>query len=873
VPAAVGSAGPEGAEAEGKGLGAEDAERRTPGGLAVELEVGHGRGEDRQRLLHLGPGQAGAQAVVGSSAEGEVGLALGGDVERLGVVVGGRVVVGGARREGQHGPDLEAVALELEVLGDRTRGDGDGAPEAHHLLDGGRGETGIGAELGPLLGMLGKHPHAQAELVAGGVVPGEEQGGDHRLDLVVGQTVIGLAGLQEGGHQVVARVGPPVAHETVDVGLHLPHAPLDVGAVGAQLEGQGPGDGPVPLGEVLVIDVRDAQQVAHDLDGIVLGDVGHEVATTLRDEGSDEPGQRRPHVGAVDVNGARGEGPAGELAHPNMVLAFQGEDRRAWSVVERAFADALHPHDVRDRAAQVAVGQKGLHLWAADDEPTQDGAGHPRLLAEPVDDRRRVGLEVLGEHVEERCIVDCLHTANDTPRRPPITIATTLTSPMFDSLTDRFDTIFTRLRGKGRLGEAEVDEVLREIRVALLEADVNLVVVRGLVGRIREACIGADLSKSLSPAQQVIKIVHTELIETLGGETLKITYASKPPTVVLLAGLQGSGKTAAAAKLARWFKQQGRSPLLVGADLQRPAAVEQLRVLGGQAGVPVFSEPTDPVAVARAGLAEAVRVGRDVLIVDTAGRLAIDEELMEEVRNISAAVEPHYTFLVIDAMIGQDAVTTAESFHRSLELDGVIMSKLDGDARGGAALSVKEVVGRPIVFASTGEKLADFEQFHADRMASRILGMGDVLTLIERAEQEYDQDVAAKAAEKLQDGRFTLEDFLEQMQQIKKMGPLSGLMKMMPGLPKELRNAEIDDRELARVEAIIRAMTPGERDDPTIINGSRRLRIATGSGTTTTAVNALVKQFQDAQKMFRAAGIGPRLNKSKAKARRKKGRR
>jgi signal recognition particle subunit SRP54 len=444
---------------------------------------------------------------------------------------------------------------------------------------------------------------------------------------------------------------------------------------------------------------------------------------------------------------------------------------------------------------------------------------------------------------------------------------------MFDSLSDRFDAIFTRLRGKGRLGEEDVEEVLREIRIALLEADVNLLVVRSLVNRIREACVGADLSKSLTPAQQVIKIVNQELAQTLGGETLRITYASKPPTVVLLAGLQGSGKTTAAAKLARWFKQQSRSPMLVGADLQRPAAVEQLRILGQQAGVAVFSEPTDPVAVARAGVAEAVRVGRDVVIIDTAGRLTIDDELMEEVRHISEAVSPHYTFLVIDAMIGQDAVTTAEAFHQRLGLDGVILSKLDGDARGGAALSVKEVVGRPIVFASTGEKLVDFEQFHPDRMASRILGMGDVLTLIEKAEQEFDAGLAAKAAEHLQAGRFTLDDFLEQMQQIKKMGPLSGLMKMMPGLPKELRNIEIDDRELARVEGIIHSMTPGERTDPTIINGSRRLRIATGAGTTTTAVNQLVKQFQEAQKMFRSAGLGPRLNKARTKAKRKKGRR
>jgi len=305
------------------------------------------------------------------------------------------------------------------------------------------------------------------------------------------------------------------------------------------------------------------------------------------------------------------------------------------------------------------------------------------------------------------------------------------------------------------------------------------------------------------------------------------------------------------AKLGRWFKQQGRNPLLVGADLQRPAAVEQLRVLGGQAGVPVFSEPSDPVTVARNGLEEAQRVGRDVLVVDTAGRLSIDTELMDEVRRISDAVEPHYTFLVIDAMTGQDAVTTAEAFHETLELDGVILTKLDGDARGGAALSVKEVVGRPIAFASVGEKLADLDTFHPDRMASRILGMGDVLTLIEKAEEAYDADVAQKAAEKLQEGRLTLEDFLEQMQQLKKMGPLQGIIGMLPGVPKELKKAEIDDREIARVEAIIHSMTPEERRNPQIINGSRRLRIANGSGATTTDVNQLLKQFKEVQKMMK----------------------
>jgi signal recognition particle subunit SRP54 len=427
---------------------------------------------------------------------------------------------------------------------------------------------------------------------------------------------------------------------------------------------------------------------------------------------------------------------------------------------------------------------------------------------------------------------------------------------MFDSLSDRFETIFKRLRGRGRLGDAEVDEVLREIRLALLEADVNFTVVKSLVARIRTRCVGADLSSSLTPAQQVIKIVHEELITSLGGESLRITFASKPPTVILLAGLQGSGKTTAAAKLARWFRQQGRQPMLVGADLQRPAAVEQLRVLGGQAGVPVWSQPTDPVDVAATGVEEARRLGRDVLVVDTAGRLHVDEDLMDEARRISAAVSPDYTFLVVDAMTGQDAVNVAESFHATLAIDGVILSKLDGDARGGAALSVKEVIGRPIAFASVGEKLADFEPFHPDRMASRILGMGDVLTLIEKAEQAYDRDEAEKAAAKLQSGRFTLEDFLDQMQQVKKMGPLNNIVGMLPGIPKELRKAEIDDREVARLEAIIRSMTPEERREPQIMNGSRRLRVARGSGTSTSEVNQLLKQFKEMQKMMKMLGRG-----------------
>jgi len=427
---------------------------------------------------------------------------------------------------------------------------------------------------------------------------------------------------------------------------------------------------------------------------------------------------------------------------------------------------------------------------------------------------------------------------------------------MFDALSDRFEGIFKRLRSKGRLRDDDVDEVLREIRVALLEADVNVRVVRGVISRIREACTGAELSKSLTPAQQVVKIVHQELVNTLGGETLRITYASRPPTVVLMAGLQGSGKTTNSAKLGRWFKAQGRNPLLVGADLQRPAAVEQLRTLGRQIDVPVFSEPGDPVETAGRGVEEARRLGRDVVIVDTAGRLAIDAEMMDQVRRISERVQPNYTFLVVDAMTGQDAVTVAEAFHETLAIDGVILSKLDGDARGGAALSVKEVIGRPIAFASTGEKVADFEQFHPDRMAGRILGMGDMLSLIEKAEAVYEKEQAEEAAARLLEGQFTLDDFLEQMQQLKKMGPLGSLVSMIPGLPKEAKDAKIDDDELKRIEAIIHSMTREERARPEIIDGSRRLRIANGSGTGTGEVAQLVKQFREMQKLMKRMGGG-----------------
>jgi signal recognition particle subunit SRP54 len=422
---------------------------------------------------------------------------------------------------------------------------------------------------------------------------------------------------------------------------------------------------------------------------------------------------------------------------------------------------------------------------------------------------------------------------------------------VFDALSDRLDGIFSKLRSRGRLTERDVDEISREIRLALLEADVNVRVVKSFIGRVKERAVGAEVAKALDPGQQFIKIVHAELVATLGGATGKLTMSPKPPTVLMLAGLQGSGKTTAAAKLARLLKSQGLHPLLVGADLQRPAAVEQLRVLAGRVDVPFYSEPTDPVSVARGAIEEAQRLGRNFVIVDTAGRLQIDNDLMDELKAISAAVQPQNTLLVVDAMTGQEAVNVAEAFNDAVGLDGVILTKIDGDARGGAALSVKEVVGKPILFAGTGEKLEEFEAFHPDRMASRILGMGDVLTLIERVEATFEAQEKQKAEELLQSGKLTLEDFLEQMQQIKRMGPLQNVLGMLPGMPKEVRNAEIDDKDVARIEAIIRSMTPEERRRPELINGSRRMRIAQGSGTSTNEINSLLKQFKQVQTMMK----------------------
>jgi signal recognition particle subunit SRP54 len=409
---------------------------------------------------------------------------------------------------------------------------------------------------------------------------------------------------------------------------------------------------------------------------------------------------------------------------------------------------------------------------------------------------------------------------------------------MFDALTDRFEGIFRRLRSRGRLSETDVDEVAREIRLALLEADVNVRVVKAFVARLKERATGAEVAESLSPAQQVIKIVHEELARTLGGDRGALATPSSPPAVVLLVGLQGSGKTTVAAKLARHLEAEGRRALLVAADLQRPAAVEQLRVLGERVHVPVSSSGADPVAVARAGVREAERLGRTVVVVDTAGRLQVDDALMDELRRVVDAVRPSDTLLTLDAMTGQEAVAVAAEFAARVPVTGVVLTKLDGDARGGAALSVKEVTGLPILFAGVGEQLDAFEAFHPERMASRILGMGDA-----------EQVEAAEA--KLRAGRFTLEDFLEQMRQMRKMGPLQSVVGMLPGVPKELRDAELDEGELARVEAIICSMTPRERLEPSIINGSRRHRIAAGSGTSTQAVNALLKQFKMVQQLMR----------------------
>src|SRR5215470_15897625 len=429
---------------------------------------------------------------------------------------------------------------------------------------------------------------------------------------------------------------------------------------------------------------------------------------------------------------------------------------------------------------------------------------------------------------------------------------------VFETLSDRLTQVLSSLRGKGKLSAADIDATLREIRIVLLEADVALPVVREFVGKVKERASSEEVSEALNPAQQIIKIVNEELISILGGQARRLTYAKTPPTVIMLAGLQGSGKTTLAGKLAIWLKEQGNTPLLVACDLQRPNAVEQLQILGEQAGVPVYApEPGggvgDPVAVARQSIDEAKHRLHNVVIIDTAGRLGVDQEMMAQAAAIADATDPDEILFVVDAMIGQDAVTTAQAFLDGVGYDGVVLTKLDGDARGGAALSIAQLTGRPVMFASTGEKLGDFDVFHPDRMASRILDMGDILTLIEQAEKTFDAEQTAAMADKLVSGEgFTLEDFVEQLAMVRKLGPIGNLLGMLPGATqnKELLS-QVSDADLDRAAAIINSMTPAERRNPKILNGSRRARIANGSGTTVGEVNNLVVRFQEGQKMMR----------------------
>ena len=462
---------------------------------------------------------------------------------------------------------------------------------------------------------------------------------------------------------------------------------------------------------------------------------------------------------------------------------------------------------------------------------------------------------------------------------------------MFETLSDRLESVFTSLRGKGRLSDADIDATAREIRIALLEADVALPVVREFIAAVKERARGAEVSRALNPAQQVVKIVNDELIEILGGQARPLQLAKTSPSVVMLAGLQGTGKTTLAGKLGHWLKEQRHVPLLVAADLQRPNAVQQLQVVGERAGVDVFAphpgatgdgergwgpatSADGAVEVARAGVDHARRMGHDIVVVDTAGRLGIDAEMMAQAAAIRDAVTPDETLFVVDAMIGQDAVTTAEAFRDGVGFSGVVLTKLDGDARGGAALSVARLTGRPIMFASTGEKVEDFDVFHPERMASRILGMGDVLTLIEQAEKTFEADEAAQMAEKmLGPGELTLEDFLQQMQMVRRMGPIGNLLGMLPGMGQVREQiSQIDDKDLDRIAAIIRSMTPAERHDPKVLNGSRRLRIARGSGVTVTEVNSLVDRFFEARKMMKQmAGSMPGMRRATRKGGKKKG--
>ena len=443
----------------------------------------------------------------------------------------------------------------------------------------------------------------------------------------------------------------------------------------------------------------------------------------------------------------------------------------------------------------------------------------------------------------------------------------------FDSLSEKLGNIFRKLKNRGKLSEADVKEVMREIRMALLSADVNFKVAKDFVAQVSERATGADVLESLTPAQQVIKIVNEELTSFMGGENDKIRFASKPPTVVMLCGLQGAGKTTHCAKLALYFKNMGKRPLLAACDIYRPAAVLQLQVMGEKAGVPVFTMPegTDAVTIAKKAVNHAKDHGYDMVFLDTAGRLHIDEALMTELKDIKAAVEPREIILTVDAMTGQDAVNVAKSFDEELDITGVLLTKTDGDTRGGAALSVKYVTGKPIKFMGTGEKLGDLEPFHPDRMASRILGMGDVLSLIEKAEKSFDEKKALELEEKIRKNKMDLNDFLDNMQQLKNMGPLDQIMGMMPGVNKQaLKGAEINEKQISRTEAVILSMTPAERENPEIINSSRKKRIAAGCGLKVEDVNRLLKSFEQMKTMMkRVPGFGG-ISKKKTKKKKKK---
>ena len=428
---------------------------------------------------------------------------------------------------------------------------------------------------------------------------------------------------------------------------------------------------------------------------------------------------------------------------------------------------------------------------------------------------------------------------------------------MFDTLSDRLQGALGDLRKRGTLDEESISRAMREIRLALLEADVNLDVVKDFTAKVRERAMGQDVVKSVTPGQQVVKIVHDELTALMGSGSSRLVYTSKQPTVILLAGLQGSGKTTAAAKLALLLRKDGKQPALVAADLQRPAAIEQLEQLGKQIQVPVYSdERSDPVAAVRDGLARAQADGRDTIILDTAGRLHVDEDLMDELARVRKEARPHNVLLVLDAMTGQEAVRVAQSFQERVAFDGVVLTKLDGDARGGAALSVKAVTGRPIKLVSVGEKLDQLEYFHPDRMASRILGMGDVLSLVEKAEQAFEEDEQQAMEDRIRKGKFTFDDFLSAQRMLRRMGPLQGVLKLIPGLGSQLKDVDIDENELKKVEAIVLSMTPHERNTPHVIDGKRRIRIAKGSGTSVQQVNRLLEARKQMEKMMKGMSKG-----------------